>query len=393
MQLRDFRDEQDAFEKLIDALIFDRGNRAANDVAAPIFRHETLFLKLAFHLVHIRSGRVHFGNGDDDVNLRGLRVIHRLDGLRHDAVIGGDDEHDDVRDRRPARPHRGECGVAGGVEEGDALVFARNGIRADVLRDAARLARRDARFADRIHQRRLAVIDVAHERDDRRAQFEFVFFLRDFRLLGLLGFLDDGVELLGLVPFFFFKNEAVLGADFPRHVRLDRLVDRRENVQLHQIADELERLHIQRRREIADDDRRLDVDDFFVAFSLAIAGGIFARRWGGGLCRRFGGRRDRRRSGLGADEFGNARERGERTVLQCARSLADLLRFVVDEGKRFLYDGRRDWRGGCLRFLGGLVSSRFGGSRFRRGNRLRSGGRFARGWLPGGGFGCRLGGH
>ena len=47
-----------------------------------------------------------------------------------------------------------------------------DGVRADVLRDAARFAGRDARLANRIHERGLAVIDVAHEGDDRRAQLE-----------------------------------------------------------------------------------------------------------------------------------------------------------------------------------------------------------------------------
>ena len=39
--------------------------------------------------------------------------------LRHDAVIRGDDEHDDIRDVGAAGPHGGEGGVAGRVEEGD----------------------------------------------------------------------------------------------------------------------------------------------------------------------------------------------------------------------------------------------------------------------------------
>ena len=45
-------------------------------------------------------------------------------------------------------------------------------IRADVLRDAAGFALGDARLADRVEQRRLAVVDVAHDGDDRRARHE-----------------------------------------------------------------------------------------------------------------------------------------------------------------------------------------------------------------------------
>jgi hypothetical protein len=45
-------------------------------------------------------------------------------------------------------------------------------VGADVLRDAAGFAHRDARLADRVEQRRLAVVDVAHHRHDRRARLE-----------------------------------------------------------------------------------------------------------------------------------------------------------------------------------------------------------------------------
>ena len=49
-------------------------------------------------------------------------------------------------------------------------LFDLDGIGADVLRDAARFALGDARLADGVEQRGLAVIDVAHDRDDRRAR-------------------------------------------------------------------------------------------------------------------------------------------------------------------------------------------------------------------------------
>ena len=43
-------------------------------------------------------------------------------------------------------------------------------VGADVLRDAAGLARGHLGVADRVEQRRLAVVDVAHDRHDRRAR-------------------------------------------------------------------------------------------------------------------------------------------------------------------------------------------------------------------------------
>ena len=43
-------------------------------------------------------------------------------------------------------------------------------VRADVLRDPAGLGLDDGRLANRVEQRRLAVVDVAHDRHDRRAR-------------------------------------------------------------------------------------------------------------------------------------------------------------------------------------------------------------------------------
>ncbi len=51
----------------------------------------------------------------------GLGVVDGLDRLRHDAVVGGDDEHDDVGRVGAAGTHGGERLVARGVDEGDLL--------------------------------------------------------------------------------------------------------------------------------------------------------------------------------------------------------------------------------------------------------------------------------
>ena len=75
---------------------------------------------------------------------------------------------DDVGDLRAARAHRRERLVARRVEERDHALLRLHVVGADVLRDPARLAARHARAADRVEQRRLAVVDVAHHRDDRR---------------------------------------------------------------------------------------------------------------------------------------------------------------------------------------------------------------------------------
>ena len=79
-------------------------------------------------------------------------------------------------------------------------------VGADVLGDAARLAGDHVGLADAVEQQGLAVVDVAHDRDDRRAGPEerVLVFLVVVEVLGLeLGFLllarvdeaDGGAEL------------------------------------------------------------------------------------------------------------------------------------------------------------------------------------------------------
>ena len=70
---------------------------------------------------------------DDDRHARRARVIDRFDRLRHDAVIGGHHQHDDVGGLGAARAHGGEGLVARRIDEGDEAV---GGLRPDRRRYA-----------------------------------------------------------------------------------------------------------------------------------------------------------------------------------------------------------------------------------------------------------------
>ena len=98
-----------------------------------------------------------------------LGVVDRLDRLRHHAVVRRDDEHGDVGDLRAAGAHRGEGLVARRVEERDRLAVATRTWYAPmcwVMPPASPAA--TLRLADGVQQGRLAVVDVAHDGDDRR---------------------------------------------------------------------------------------------------------------------------------------------------------------------------------------------------------------------------------
>ena len=132
-------DEQHPLEQVVEVLLLLRGDLGELRRAAPLLRLQALGRELGLDAVGVRVGQVDLVHGDDDRHLGRARVRDRLARLRHDAVVGGDDEHGDVRDLRAAGAHGGERLVARRVEEGDLPAVVVDLVRADVLRDAAGL--------------------------------------------------------------------------------------------------------------------------------------------------------------------------------------------------------------------------------------------------------------
>ena len=172
-KIQNFGLQMDRFQQLVEIGALQCRNRHFERVAAHALDDDFLRQEIGAHAARIGLRLVDLVDRDDHRNLGGLGVIDRLDRLRHDAVIGRNDEHDDVRHLGAAGAHRREGFVAGRVDERDLVAVRRHDlIGADVLRDAAGLAGHDVRRADRIEQRCLAVVDVAHDRHDRSAEFQ-----------------------------------------------------------------------------------------------------------------------------------------------------------------------------------------------------------------------------
>ena len=123
-----------------------------------------------FNQHRVRVGAVAFVDRNDQRHVGGLGVGDGFLGLGHDAVIGSDHQNHHVGNVGAAGTHLGEGGVARGVEEGDQ--FATRGLHligADVLSNAPGLAGDHVGLAVEVEDRGLAVIDVAHDRHNRRA--------------------------------------------------------------------------------------------------------------------------------------------------------------------------------------------------------------------------------
>ena len=235
------RDEQDPLEQVVEVRLLLRRDLRELRRASPLLGLEALRGQLAPHAVRVRVRDVDLVDRDDDRHLGRARVRDRLLRLRHDAVVGGDDEHRDVRDLRAARAHRREGLVAGRIEERDLPPVHLGLVRADVLRDPAGLGLDDGGLADRVEQRRLAVVDVPHDRHDRRPRREVLLGVLVLGRLDLLigGVLDDHLALdLG-------------GDDLDLLVR-ERLRRRPHLAEAHQDLDELAHRHAEGLRQVLD---------------------------------------------------------------------------------------------------------------------------------------------
>ncbi len=135
-------------EQHLDALAGLGRDVDEHGVAAELLGHELELHELAARALRIGLGLVDLVDGDDDRHLGGARVGDRLAGLGHHAVVGGDDQDDDVGDLGAAGAHGGERLVARRVEEGDVAAARLHAVGADVLGDAAGLAGGDRGLAD-----------------------------------------------------------------------------------------------------------------------------------------------------------------------------------------------------------------------------------------------------
>ncbi len=199
--------------------------------------------ELVAHPVGVGAVLVDLVDRDDQRHLGGARVLDRLDRLRHDAVVGGHDQHHDVGDVGAAGTHRRERRVARRVDERDQALRRLHLVGADVLRDAAGLARRDLGAADVVEQRGLAVVDVAHDGHDRRPR-------QRLELAALR--LDLVLEHVFLVA---HRRVAEFLDHQLRGVLVDGLVDGGHHAHLHHRLDDLVGLDGHAVRELADRDR------------------------------------------------------------------------------------------------------------------------------------------
>ena len=164
-------------------------------------------------------------------------------GLGLDAVIRSDYENNDIGHIRSSSPHGGERFVTRSIEEGDRGLAPFDGVRTNVLCDASRFAGRHFGTANGIQKGGFSVIDVAHESDNGWTGFKIGrgngFGFGRFHHGG------DFVDAAAFLAFLRHEGEAAFFTDLFCNRFFDVLIQRGENVHLHEFMDQLERFQIE----------------------------------------------------------------------------------------------------------------------------------------------------
>ena len=249
LEFEDIGLQEDHFEQVIDAVAGLGADGTADQIAAPLFGGESLGLQLLHHALHIRGGHIDLIDGNHHGNAGGLDMLNGLAGLRHDAVVGGDDDDGDVGEVGAAGTHGGEGRVAGGIEEGNLLAAQLDGVGTDVLGDAAGFTVGDLGIADLVEQGGLAVVDMAEEGDHGRTGHQV------FGLILIFGaFFEFALDAGATATFLNLNGEAVFFCDLADDLHINALIDGGQNIHLHQLGDDDIGLKAEHFGEVLDDD-------------------------------------------------------------------------------------------------------------------------------------------
>ena len=251
LQIEQFGLQQNCLFEPVEIGLLQRRDFDVENLAAELFDNDFMLQQLLPYPLGPRILLVHLVDGDDDRRLRRLGMADRLDRLLHDAVIGGHYQHHDIGHIGAPRAHRGKRLMTWRIDKGDLpAALQADSIGADMLGDAAGFAGRDIGLAQRVEQRGLAVVDMAHDGDDRRARHEQI-------IRVLLATKADLDIRLGDTA----QAVAELGDDEFGGIGVDDLVDRRHDANAHQRLDHVDAALRHAVRQLLNGDRLGD-DDF-----------------------------------------------------------------------------------------------------------------------------------
>ena len=173
--------------------------------------------------LQVRFGLVYLVNRNDNRHFSGLRMIDSFDGLRHNTIIGCNNEDNNIGDLCTPSPKRSKCLMAGRIEKCNVLPLQGDFIRSYMLCDAACFSFSYFCLPYSIKQRGLTVVDMAHNGNHRRPEDE------------VLPFFDKLANDIHLLCRGEFDLDAEMVSNEHGRIRIDRLVDGRHISHLHEL--------------------------------------------------------------------------------------------------------------------------------------------------------------
>ena len=129
------------FQQLINTETGFCGDRAHNGIAAPFFTDQVIFRQLLLDALGVGTLDIHLVDGNYNGNTGSFGMINAFNRLRHDAVIGGNNEDRNIRYHGATGTHGGKGLMTRCIEECDGAAVNLDSIGTDVLCDAAGFAR------------------------------------------------------------------------------------------------------------------------------------------------------------------------------------------------------------------------------------------------------------
>src|SRR5713101_296781 len=249
-EIHHVRLQQNHFEQPLDPFAAARGNRHRDRFAAVILGNQPLLAELLLDAIDVGLGPVDLVYRNYNRDFSRLRVIDRLDRLRHHTLVRRDDQDHEIGDLGAARAHSSERLMAGRIDEADLAPVNIDHVGADMLRDTAGFLRGDVGMADSVEQRSLAVVDMAHHGHDRRTGLGLT-------LGRLFILLDRGVDVEADI----LDGVAEVAGNKRRRIDVEHLVERRHRTEVHQLSYKLAGLDPHIAREVGNGDAFRDTNN------------------------------------------------------------------------------------------------------------------------------------
>ena len=237
----------DHLKEVVDALALQSRDFDRHNLSTHRFDQQACVSEFTENAIDVGAGKIRLIDGNDYGDPGRLRVGDGLARLRHYAVVGSHNQHDDVGDLGAARPHRGEGLMAGSVDEGDRATLDLDLIGADALGDPTGLAGDDVALAEGVEQGRLAVVDVPHHRHHRPAGTDLAFDLGDVA--------DRGFELRLRLRFGKLGLDPHVSQHEGGGLEIESGVDVGDDAATEQLSDQLHAGHVDQFGEFANVDR------------------------------------------------------------------------------------------------------------------------------------------